>query len=76
MWAENANLEIDVDWPFYQAWRAMTLTIYSLFSVVFGWWGIPYGPIYTVMALITNFGGGKDVTRDVRALLKQNGVKL
>ena len=54
----------------------MTLTIYSLFSVVFGWWGIPYGPIYTVMALITNFGGGKDVTRDVRALLKQNGVKL
>ncbi len=38
---------------------------YTLFSLLFGWWGIPWGPIYTVGALKTNLGGGKDVTRDL-----------
>jgi len=33
-------------WP----WR---LT-YTLLSFVFGWWGIPWGPIYTIQALHTN----------------------
>src|SRR5436190_18292093 len=35
---------------------------YSLLSVLFGWWGLPWGPIRTVQALIANFGGGEDVT--------------
>lgn len=38
---------------------------YSLISFFFGWWGIPWGPIYTIMALVTNFGGGKNVTAEV-----------
>ena len=38
---------------------------YSLLSFLLGWWGIPWGPIHTVGALITNFGGGKDVTAAV-----------
>ena len=38
---------------------------FLLISLVFGWWGIPWGPIYTVASLVTNFGGGKDVTREV-----------
>ncbi len=35
---------------------------YTLLTLVLGWWGIPWGPIYVIMCLITNFGGGKDVT--------------
>ncbi|HEU4403963.1 MAG TPA: hypothetical protein VFS43_01520 [Polyangiaceae bacterium] len=42
---------------------------YTLLSLVAGWWGIPWGPIYTVMSLVTNLGGGKDVTAEVRARL-------
>ena len=38
---------------------------FSLLSVFLGWWGIPWGPIYTIWALAVNFGGGKDVTREV-----------
>ena len=38
---------------------------YSLISLFFGWWGIPWGPIYTIGSLFTNLGGGKDVTHEV-----------
>lgn len=34
-------------------------------SLLMGWWGIPWGPIYTVTSLVTNFKGGKDVTDEV-----------
>lgn len=35
---------------------------YSFLSALFGWWGIPYGPIHTVAAITTNLKGGIDVT--------------
>jgi hypothetical protein len=35
---------------------------FTLLSILFGWWGIPWGPIYTVGALIKNLGGGEDIT--------------
>lgn len=38
---------------------------FTLLSLVAGWWGIPWGPIYTIGSIVTNFGGGKDVTADV-----------
>ncbi|HEX8439473.1 hypothetical protein [Archangium sp.] len=38
---------------------------YTLISLFFGWWGFPWGFIYTPMALATNLGGGKDVTEQV-----------
>ncbi len=38
---------------------------YTLLTLVLGWWGIPWGPIYTIGALGTNLGGGKDVTQEV-----------
>jgi hypothetical protein len=38
---------------------------FSLLSLFLGWWGIPWGPIYTVQALWVNFSGGKDVTREI-----------
>ena len=38
---------------------------WTLISLLVGWWGFPWGLIYTPMALIQNLGGGKDVTREV-----------
>ena len=42
---------------------------FTLISLLFGWWGIPWGPIYTLQALTTNIKGGKDVTQEVLAAL-------
>lgn len=39
-------------------------------SVLLGWWGIPWGPIYTVQSLVVDFRGGKDVTGELLANLK------
>lgn len=44
---------------------------FSLLSFFLGWWGIPWGPIYTVQALWVNFHGGKDVTNEVLASLNR-----
>ena len=38
---------------------------FTLLSLVLGWWGIPWGPIYTIQSLWVNFKGGKDVTQEV-----------
>lgn len=38
---------------------------YTLLSLFLGWWGFPWGFIYTPMVLIQNLGGGKDVTAEV-----------
>lgn len=43
---------------------------YTLLSLLAGWWGIPWGPIYTIGSVFTNLGGGKDVTREVAAALR------
>ena len=40
---------------------------YTLISLAFGWWGFPWGFIYTPMSLATNLGGGKDVTAQLLA---------
>lgn len=34
-------------------------------SLIFGWWGIPWGPIYTLRALYINLTGGRDITEEV-----------
>lgn len=38
---------------------------FTLLSLVAGWWGIPWGPIYTVQSVYNNSRGGKDVTNAV-----------
>lgn len=38
---------------------------YALVSLILGWWGIPWGPIYTIWAVVEDFGGGKDITDEV-----------
>ena len=35
---------------------------YTFISLLVGWWGIPWGFIYTPWAVLTNITGGKDVT--------------
>jgi len=35
---------------------------WTLISLLLGWWGIPWGPIWTIQSLAVNFRGGKDVT--------------
>ncbi|HNN94812.1 MAG TPA: hypothetical protein PKI03_21195 [Pseudomonadota bacterium] len=42
---------------------AMKALPWTLLTLVLGWWGIPWGFIYTPMALFTNLSGGKDVTQ-------------
>lgn len=37
---------------------------FTFLSLVAGWWGIPWGPIWTIQSLITNLKGGKDVTAE------------
>jgi len=36
--------------------------IYSFFTLIFGWWGIPFGPIYTIQVLYRNIRGGTRAT--------------
>jgi hypothetical protein len=42
---------------------------YSAISFICGWWGIPWGPIWTISTMTTNFNGGKDLTAAVVAAL-------
>ena len=44
---------------------------FTLISLLLGWWGIPWGPIYTIGSVVTNLRGGKDVTREVLASINQ-----
>ena len=39
---------------------------WTLITFFFGWWGIPWGPIYSVQSLAANLGGGTDVTQEIR----------
>jgi hypothetical protein len=39
----------------------------TLISLVAGWWGFPWGPIYTIQSIANNFAGGKDVTNEIMA---------
>ena len=40
---------------------------YSFISLIVGWWGIPWGPVYTIGSLFCNIRGGKDVTSELIA---------
>ena len=38
---------------------------FTLLSLLLGWWGIPWGPIYTIQSLWVNLKGGRDVTQEI-----------
>ena len=40
---------------------------FTLLSILVGWWGIPWGIIYTIEAIAVNFKGGRDVTQQIVA---------
>jgi hypothetical protein len=42
---------------------------WTLLSLLAGWWGIPWGFIYTPQVLYKNLNGGVDVTSNVMARL-------
>jgi hypothetical protein len=48
---------------------------FTFLTLLLGWWGIPWGPIRSIQALVTNFKGGKDVTANVIAAMKQAAQK-
>lgn len=49
--------------PFSYHWK------HTILSLVAGWWGIPWGPIYTIQSLWKNLRGGTDVTYEVISAL-------
>jgi hypothetical protein len=36
-----------------------------------GWWGFPWGPIFSIQSLVVNLKGGKDLTAAISASLPQ-----
>jgi hypothetical protein len=48
---------------------------FVVLSLLLGWWGLPWGLIYTPMAIFTNLGGGREVTREVRHFLTTAAVE-
>lgn len=47
---------------------------YTLITFVFGWWGIPWGPIYSIGSLYHNLRGGKNVTAEIISAVNQAPV--
>ena len=45
---------------------------YVLLNFFIGWWGLPWGPIYTIGALYNHIIGGKDINQAVLSELIQN----
>jgi hypothetical protein len=44
---------------------------FTLLSCLCGWWGIPWGPIWTVQSIWLNSRGGRDVTQQIVASATQ-----
>jgi hypothetical protein len=38
---------------------------WTLLTIGLGWWGIPFGPIFSIQSLFVNLRGGKDVTEEI-----------
>ena len=39
--------------------------VFTLITLLFGWWGFPWGPVYSISSLSINPAGGKDLTQEV-----------
>jgi len=47
---------------------------YNLISLIFGWWGFPWGPIKTIESLFANYRGGVDYTSDIMLNLTKESI--
>ncbi len=45
---------------------------FLLISFLLGWWGIPWGPVYTINSLANNLNGGKDVSRELMRVMNSS----
>lgn len=54
-----------------QEWAWVRALPYSALTALLGWWGLPWGVIYSPLALVTNFAGGCDVTDQTLEYLAQ-----
>ena len=50
--------------------------IATLWTLVFGWWGLPWGPLNTIQALVVNFSGGEKQTANEAMLTAEAALKL
>jgi hypothetical protein len=55
---------------------AMAGLPYTLLSLCLGWWGFPFGLIFTPITIFHNLGGGTDVTGQFRLALDGRGPAL
>lgn len=46
---------------------------FTFVSLIFGWWGLPWGPLRTIRSISCNLSGGKDVTHEVMSLMDAFG---
>ncbi len=44
-------------------------------SLLVGWWGLPWGPIWTYRTVLKNLKGGIDVTQHVQTSLQKNSFQ-
>jgi len=47
---------------------------WTLLTLVAGWWGIPFGPIFSIQSLVVNFKGGKDLTPEFTAAMTRGAA--
>lgn len=48
---------------------------WTLLTLAVGWWGIPFGIIYTIWVLVVNLGGGNDVTEDILSSMRDGNPR-
>jgi len=46
------------------SWGLLPGLRYTLVTLLLGWWGIPFGFIYTPLVLWTNLSGGREITAE------------
>ena len=48
---------------------------FTSISLLAGWWGLPWGPIWTWRTVVSNMRGGIDVTKNVMLTLQKRGLQ-
>ncbi|PIV84707.1 MAG: hypothetical protein COW52_06160 [Nitrospirae bacterium CG17_big_fil_post_rev_8_21_14_2_50_50_9] len=56
--------------------RAFEATKWTLLTGLMGWWGFPWGPIYSIGAIITNAKGGEQPVQNNAILLRHLAYKM
>ena len=49
---------------------------YNIITILFGWWGFTWGPIYSVKSLSLNRKGGLDITKDIMLNITEEDLIL